>query len=77
LFGERAAAVLFVGLAHAWAEAGVAGQLAGRREAGDVADLGGDRERQHPPDPGHREQQRDIAVLGTAGAQRAPDRGDL
>jgi len=43
----------------------------------DVADLGRDRERQYPPDPGHREQQRDVAVLGTAGAQRASDRGYL
>jgi len=77
LFGERAAAVVFPGLADHGPQAGVAGQLAGGREAVDVADLGRDRERQYPPDPGHREQQRDVAVLGTAGAQRASDRGYL
>ena len=51
-----AAAVFIAGLVHARAQAGVAAQLLGCREAGDVADLGGDGEGQHPPDPGRGEQ---------------------
>jgi hypothetical protein len=34
------------GLLDAWSEAGVADELAGRREPCDVADLGGERERE-------------------------------
>ena len=52
VLAQRAAPVAFAGLLDAWAEAGVAGQLARRREAVDVADLGGDREASTEPIPG-------------------------
>jgi len=75
LLGQRGAAVLVTGLIHARAQTCVAAQLLRRREAVDVADLGGDRERQQPADPGHRQQQRDIRVIGSAEAQLAVDGG--
>jgi hypothetical protein len=43
----------------------------------DVADLGGDRERQLPADPRHREQQPGVWVIGAARAQAAVDLVDL
>src|ERR687897_1629853 len=64
VLGERAAAVLLARLVDARAESRVAGELLRAREAGDLADLGGDRKRQDPPDPGHREQQRDVGMVG-------------
>src|SRR5262249_21414605 len=51
VLGERAAPVGLTGLVDAWAETGVADQLARRREAGDVADLAGDRVAEDPGDP--------------------------
>jgi hypothetical protein len=77
LFGQRAAAVFVAGLVHARAQAGVAAQLLRCREPVDVADLGADGERKHPPDPGHGEQQRDIRVVGAAEAELAVDEVDL
>jgi hypothetical protein len=68
LLGQRAAAIALTGLVHARAQAGVATQLLRRRKARDVADLGGDRERQHPADPGNGQQQCDVWVVGAVGA---------
>jgi hypothetical protein len=48
------AAVLLTGLADSWDQAGTPGQLPGRRETVEVADLGRDRERPHPPDLANR-----------------------
>jgi hypothetical protein len=50
LFGERAASIGLARLVDARAEAGVAGELARRVEAGDVAELGGDRVGEYPAD---------------------------
>src|SRR5207237_5643443 len=50
VLGERAAAVLLARLVHARAKARVAGELLGRCEALDLADLAGDREGEHPAD---------------------------
>jgi hypothetical protein len=52
LFGERAAQFAFAGLVDAWAEAGLAGELARRREPFYLADLGGDRVGDTQPMPG-------------------------
>src|SRR5436190_5718964 len=76
VLAQRAAAVAFAGLVDAGAEAGVAGQLARAGEAADVADLGGDRERQRPADAGAGEQERDVAVVGAEGAQFPLAAGD-
>src|SRR5271165_4235725 len=54
-----------------------AGELLWRWEALDLADLGGDREGEDPADPGHRQEQRDVWVLGVALLQAAVDLGDL
>jgi hypothetical protein len=62
-FGERAAQVALARLVDARAEAGVAGERAGSGEAADVTDLGGDRVGEHPTDPGHREQERHVAMV--------------
>jgi hypothetical protein len=59
------------------AEAAVAGELARRGEAVDVADLGGDRVGEHPTDPGHRQQERHVAVVGAEPAQLALALADL
>jgi hypothetical protein len=64
-------------LVHAGAEAAVAGELAWRREAADVADLGGDRVGEDPADPRHRQQQRHVAVVGAESAQLALALADL
>src|SRR5881398_1464124 len=58
----RAGRVRLIG--DAWAEAGVAGELARAGEAADVTDLGGDRGGEHPTDPGYRQQERHVAVVG-------------
>src|ERR687891_1943075 len=71
LLGERAAEVAFAGLVDAWAEARVAGQLARRCKAADVAELGSDGVGEHPADPGDGAEQRDVAVLGAEAAQLA------
>src|SRR6266536_3944518 len=57
-------------------KAGVADQLAWAPEAGDVADLGGDREGEHPADPRTAHQQRDVPVLGAEPAQLLLAGGD-
>src|SRR5271166_6844882 len=54
-----------------------AGELLWRCEALDLADLGGDHERKDPADPGHRQEQRDIWVLGVALLEATVDLGDL
>jgi hypothetical protein len=77
VLAERAAAVALAGLVDAWAEAAVAGQLARGGEAGDVADLGGDRVGEHPGDPGDRGQKRHVAMVGPEPPQRAFAGGDL
>src|ERR687891_826229 len=77
LLAERAAEVAFAGLVDAWAEAAVAGELARTGEAGDVAELGGDRVGEHPADPGHGAEQGDVAVLGAEAAQLALALADL
>jgi hypothetical protein len=51
VFGQWATAIGFAGLPDLEAEPGLAGELLGGGEALDLADLGGDRERQHPADP--------------------------
>jgi hypothetical protein len=56
-------------LVDARAEAGVAGELRGRREAVDVADLGSDRVGEHPADARDGEQQPHVAVVGAEPAQ--------
>src|SRR6266508_3177100 len=77
VFAQRAAPVASARLLDAWAEAGVAGELAGRREAVDVADLGGDREGEDPADPGAGQQQRDVSVVGAERSQLALAAVDL
>jgi len=42
-----------------------------------AADLGGDRERKDPPDPGHRQQQRNVGVIGMTLLQAQVDLRDL
>ena len=71
LLWEVTAKVAFAGLVDAGAEAAVAGEFARSGEARDVADLGGDRVGEHPADPGHGQQQRDVAVVGAEPAQLA------
>src|SRR5918996_5942253 len=71
LLGERAAEVAFAGLVDAWAEARVAGQLARRCKAADVAELGSDGVGEHPADPGHGAGQGDVWVVGAQAAQLA------
>src|SRR6266511_4261620 len=63
------AAVALAGLLDLGAETAVADQLARCREAGDVADLGGDREAEDPGDTRASGQQRDVAVVGAERAQ--------
>src|SRR5438876_862762 len=77
LFGERTAPVGITGLVDTRAEAGVASELARRREAVDVADLGGDRVREHPADAGNRAQQRHVGMVGAELLQFAFAGGDL
>src|SRR5919106_1751866 len=74
---ERATAIAFTRLVDARAEAGVAGQLARRAEAGDVADLAGDRVREHPGDARDGGEQRDVAMIGTESTQVRLARIDL
>src|ERR671918_2986338 len=69
LLDERAAQVALAGLVDAWAEAAVAGELARRCKAADVAELGSDRVGEHPADPGHRQEQRDVPVISAEPAQ--------
>jgi LuxR family maltose regulon positive regulatory protein len=52
VLGQRPTLVAAAGLGHPGAQPGVAAQLLGRREPGDVAQLGGDGVAQHPGDPG-------------------------
>src|SRR5919201_4790123 len=77
VLAQWAAPVAFSRLLDPGAEAGVAGQLARAREALDLADLGGDREREDPADPGDREQERDVSVVGAERAQLALAAVDL
>ena len=56
---------------------GVAGELLRAGEALDLADLGGDREGQHPADPRGAHQQRDVGVIGVAGSKAAVGVVDL
>ena len=72
LFGQRAAAVAITGLIDAWAEPRVAAKLLRRGEPADVADLRGDRERQHPTDPRNGQQQRHVGMVRH---RRSADRG--
>ncbi len=76
MLGQRSAAVLVSRLVDA-RPTGVAGQLVGRGESLDLADLGGDRERQHPADPRGASKQRDVGVVCVAGAQTLLGDGDL
>jgi hypothetical protein len=64
-------------LVDARAKPDVADELLGRVEALDLADLGGDREGEHPADPRGADQQRDVGVVGVALPQPAVDRLDL
>src|SRR6266480_179508 len=59
------------------AQARVADQLARAREAADLADLGGDREGEHPADSRAGHEQRDVPVLGAEPAQLALAGRDL
>src|SRR5215213_8924125 len=65
---ELAGAGLLPGLVDARCQPGVADELAGGREARDVADLAGDRETEQIADPGDRDQQPDASV----GARQRP-----
>src|SRR5207253_1990294 len=69
LLREWAAQVTLAGLVDARAEAAVAGELARCGEAVDVAELGGDRVREHPADPGDGAEQRHVVVVGAEPAQ--------
>jgi hypothetical protein len=71
LLREGTAQVALDGLVDARAEAAVAGELARGSEAADVADLSGDRVREHPADSRHGEQEWDVAVVGAEPAQLA------
>ena len=51
--------------------------FSGDGEALDLADLGGDREGEHPADPRGAHQQRDVGVVGVARPEPAVDLGDL
>ena len=64
-------------LHHPRAKAGVAGQLGRRGKAGDLADLGGDREGQDRADPRHRQELRNVGVLGAAPLKPGVDLRDL
>jgi hypothetical protein len=64
-------------LVDARAEAVVTGELARGSEAADVADLGRDRVREHPADPGHGQQQWDVLVVDAESAQLALALADL
>jgi hypothetical protein len=55
----------------------VAAQLLGRLKACDVADLGGDRKRQHPADPGDRQKQGYVGMVGADGPSLTIDLLDL
>src|SRR2546425_226150 len=66
VLGQGPAPVGVARLVDARAKPGVAGELLGALEALDLADLGGDRERQDPADPGGTNQQRDVGVVGVA-----------
>ena len=68
---QRAAPVAFAGLVDARAQPGVADQFRRRREAADLADLGGDRVGEDPADAGRGHQQRHVAVVGAERAQLA------
>ncbi len=59
------------------AKAGVAAQLLRAIEPFDLADLGGDREREYPADPGDAQERRDVGVVGVALAEPAVDALDL
>src|SRR2546427_1743734 len=71
VLAQRPAPVALAGLLDPWAEAGVADQLGRARKAADLADLGGDREGEHPADPRTGHEQRDVPVLGAEGSQLA------
>jgi hypothetical protein len=58
------------------AQARVPGQLDGRGDAGDLADLSGDREPGDPADPRGAHQQRDVAMIGPGAPQPALDLTD-
>jgi len=58
-------------LVDARAETRIAGQLARRGKAIDVADLGRDRVGEYPADPGDGAEQGDVAVVGAEAAQLA------
>src|SRR5207244_6182359 len=73
VLGQWAASIPLSGLVHARTKTRVAGELLWRWEALDLADLGGDREGEDPADPGHRQEQRDVGVLGVALLQAAVD----
>jgi hypothetical protein len=64
VLGQWAALVAVAGLVHPGAQPGVAAQLLGRWEPGDVAQLGGDGVTQHLGDPGCGHEQRHIGVVG-------------
>jgi hypothetical protein len=59
------------------AEAAVAGELAQRGEAVDLAEFGGDRVGEHPADPRHGQEQQHVAVVGAEPAQLTLARADL
>src|SRR5450759_2156095 len=69
VLGERPAAVGGARLVDPGAEAGVADQLLGHREALDLTDLGGDRVGQYPSDAGRAHEQRHVAVVGAEAPQ--------
>src|SRR5215207_11492398 len=51
VLGQRAALIAAAGLVHPGTQPGIAAQLLGRREPGDVTQLGGNGIAQHPGDP--------------------------
>src|SRR5215211_3087741 len=77
VLGQGPATIGVTRLDNAGAEAGVAGELLGAREPADVADLGGDREREHPPNTRDAQQQGNVGVVGVTGLEPAVDLVDL
>src|SRR4051812_16300043 len=65
------------GLLDAWSEAGVADELARRREPGDLTDLGGEREREQLGDARDRHQQLGALVAARERAQLTLERREL